>query len=109
MIPRRSSMFATVGWQTLRPGALPKFLEASKHQGMPDIRQAEGFVAHYLVLVSPNRYLTIRVFDDKADADAWAAETREHSKGTDLVGLLDDSIRGRGQIGGVVLAASSSG
>jgi hypothetical protein len=101
-------MFATVGWQTLRPRALPEFLEVSKQQDRPDIRRAQGFVAHYLVLVGPNRYLTIRVFDEKANADAWAAETREHSVRTDLVELLDDSVRGRGQIGGVVLAASSS-
>jgi len=100
-------MFATVSWQTIRPGALNDFLEAAGTEGAPDIATAPGFVARYAVMVSEERYLIIRLFTQKRHADHWAEVVADHARRTELDRYLDHSVGASGRVGGVVVASTS--
>lgn len=100
-------MFATVSWQKIRPGTLNDFLDAAVSSESPDIAAAPGFVARYVVMLSAERYLIIRLFTEKEHADRWAEVVADHARRTELDKYLDHTPGASGRVGGVVVAGAS--
>lgn len=95
-------MFVNVSWQKVRPGAVKDLTEAAK-KNAPDVTKAKGFVAYYVVSPGAGRFVTISVFEEKADAEHWAEKAKEHARQANLKKYLDDSPGSMGAFGGTVL------
>ncbi len=97
-------MYATVTFEKLLPEASGPLSDAARAPDAPNAENAPGLKSFFVVDLGAQVYATIAVFEDKADADRWAAACRDYANRLNLRRYLDFESIGpvRGFAGNVV-------